>query len=99
MAMRLIQDELIWCSLGKPGTIPTKLKKMQHAVIVCEAIGVLHPDETVAESAMAVHDALGFTGPDPFSNRPGARLYKTGDLARWLPDGSIEYLGRNDFAP
>ncbi|MFP9504105.1 hypothetical protein AB6D34_14415, partial [Pectobacterium brasiliense] len=33
----------------------------------------------------------------PFSNRPGARLYKTGDLARWLPDGSIEYLGRNDF--
>ncbi|MGI8445563.1 amino acid adenylation domain-containing protein, partial [Pectobacterium versatile] len=30
-------------------------------------------------------------------NRPGARLYKTGDLARWLPDGSIEYLGRNDF--
>ncbi|MEI7155079.1 hypothetical protein, partial [Pectobacterium carotovorum] len=35
--------------------------------------------------------------PDPFSNRPGARLYKTGDLARWLPDGSIEYLGRNDF--
>ncbi|MEI7386843.1 hypothetical protein WCU57_22290, partial [Pectobacterium versatile] len=30
-------------------------------------------------------------------DRPGARLYKTGDLARWLPDGSIEYLGRNDF--
>ena len=26
-----------------------------------------------------------------------ARLYKTGDLGRWLPDGSIEYLGRNDF--
>ena len=25
------------------------------------------------------------------------RLYKTGDLGRWLPDGSIEYLGRNDF--
>ncbi|MCH5022012.1 AMP-binding protein, partial [Pectobacterium atrosepticum] len=35
--------------------------------------------------------------PDPFSNQPGARLYKTGDLARWLPDGSLEYLGRNDF--
>ncbi|MBV8367935.1 MAG: amino acid adenylation domain-containing protein, partial [Candidatus Eremiobacteraeota bacterium] len=27
----------------------------------------------------------------------GDRLYKTGDLARFLPDGSIEYLGRNDF--
>lgn len=25
------------------------------------------------------------------------KLYKTGDLARWLPDGNIEYLGRNDF--
>ena len=34
--------------------------------------------------------------PDPFSTRPGARLYKTGDLARYLPDGNIEYLGRLD---
>ena len=34
--------------------------------------------------------------PDPFSQRPGARLYKTGDLARYLSDGNIEFLGRND---
>jgi amino acid adenylation domain-containing protein len=34
---------------------------------------------------------------DPFSADPAARLYKTGDLARFLPDGSIEYLGRLDF--
>jgi amino acid adenylation domain-containing protein len=34
---------------------------------------------------------------DPFSSDAAARLYKTGDLGRWLPDGSIEYLGRNDF--
>ena len=27
----------------------------------------------------------------------GDRLYKTGDVARYLPDGTIEYLGRNDF--
>src|SRR5438093_1570570 len=33
---------------------------------------------------------------DPFSGRAGARLYKTGDLARFLPDGNIEYLGRMD---
>ncbi|HLH25147.1 MAG TPA: amino acid adenylation domain-containing protein [Chloroflexota bacterium] len=33
--------------------------------------------------------------PDPFGG-PGARLYKTGDLARWLPNGAIEYLGRLD---
>ncbi|WP_244175563.1 non-ribosomal peptide synthetase [Xenorhabdus vietnamensis] len=34
---------------------------------------------------------------DPFSSESGARMYKTGDLARWLPDGNIEYLDRNDF--
>lgn len=33
---------------------------------------------------------------DPFSHEPDARLYKTGDLARYLPDGSIEFLGRLD---
>jgi amino acid adenylation domain-containing protein len=35
--------------------------------------------------------------PDPFRRELGARLYKTGDLCRHLPDGNIEYLGRNDF--
>ena len=34
--------------------------------------------------------------PDPFSSLPEARLYKTGDLARLLPDGDVEYLGRID---
>jgi amino acid adenylation domain-containing protein len=34
---------------------------------------------------------------DPFAGEPGARMYKTGDLGRWLPDGTIEFLGRNDF--
>ncbi|MBW3585942.1 MAG: amino acid adenylation domain-containing protein, partial [Cyanobacteria bacterium 0813] len=34
--------------------------------------------------------------PNPFSNEPGTRLYKTGDLARYLPDGNIEFLGRID---
>ncbi|MBB1259199.1 non-ribosomal peptide synthetase [Streptomyces alkaliterrae] len=34
--------------------------------------------------------------PDPFGGRPGARLFRTGDLARWLPCGELEYLGRND---
>ena len=33
---------------------------------------------------------------DPFSAVPGARLYKTGDLGRFLPDGNIAFLGRMD---
>ncbi|MSU51933.1 MAG: non-ribosomal peptide synthetase [Opitutaceae bacterium] len=35
-------------------------------------------------------------GPDPFSTAPGARVYRTGDRARWLQDGTIEFLGRLD---
>ena len=34
--------------------------------------------------------------PDPFSTQDSARLYKTGDLARYLPDGNIEFIGRAD---
>ncbi|MFY2558180.1 non-ribosomal peptide synthetase [Corallococcus terminator] len=33
---------------------------------------------------------------DPFSQEPGARLYKTGDLARHLPNGTLEFLERAD---
>ncbi|HWN71094.1 MAG TPA: amino acid adenylation domain-containing protein, partial [Haliangium sp.] len=34
--------------------------------------------------------------PDPCSEVPGARLYRTGDAARWRNDGALEYLGRTD---
>jgi amino acid adenylation domain-containing protein len=34
--------------------------------------------------------------PDPYGSRPGGRLFRTGDLARWLSHGELEYLGRND---
>jgi amino acid adenylation domain-containing protein len=34
--------------------------------------------------------------PNPFEKAEGSKLYKTGDLARYLPDGNIEYLGRID---
>ncbi len=33
---------------------------------------------------------------NPLSHEPGARLYKTGDLARWRDDGAIDFLGRED---
>ncbi len=49
--------------------------------------GYLNRDELTAERFL----------PDPFAGEPGARMYRTGDLGRWRSDGSIEYLGRNDF--
>ncbi len=35
--------------------------------------------------------------PDPFSPVSGGRMYRTGDVCRWLADGNIQYLGRSDF--
>jgi amino acid adenylation domain-containing protein len=34
--------------------------------------------------------------PDPFSRAPGARMYRTGDVCRWLPEAGLEFLGRRD---
>ncbi|MEW6367291.1 MAG: non-ribosomal peptide synthase/polyketide synthase [Acidobacteriota bacterium] len=50
------------------------------------ARGYLNHPETTAERFV----------PNPFAVRPGDRLYKTGDLVRWRPDGAIEFLGRID---
>ncbi|EZP30954.1 non-ribosomal peptide synthase/polyketide synthase [Pseudomonas sp. RIT288] len=50
------------------------------------ARGYLHRPELTAERFL----------DDPFSDQSGARLYRTGDVARYLADGNIEYLGRND---
>jgi amino acid adenylation domain-containing protein len=50
------------------------------------ALGYLNRPDLTAERFIA----------DPFSVDPHARLYKTGDLARWHTDGQIEFLGRND---
>lgn len=34
--------------------------------------------------------------PNPFADKPGEKIYKTGDRVRYLPDGNLEYLGRFD---
>jgi amino acid adenylation domain-containing protein len=50
--------------------------------------------------ANGYHGAPGMTAakfiPDPFSSRPGARLYRSGDLGRWLSSGRIQMAGRAD---
>jgi aryl carrier-like protein len=51
------------------------------------ARGYLNRAELTAEKFLA----------DPFASEPGARMYRTGDVGRHLPDGNIEFLGRNDF--
>ncbi|MEM9340407.1 MAG: amino acid adenylation domain-containing protein, partial [Bacteroidota bacterium] len=48
------------------------------------AVGYLNQEELTKEKFVA----------DPF--KEGERIYQTGDLARWLPDGKIEFLGRKD---
>ncbi|UCE20069.1 MAG: amino acid adenylation domain-containing protein [Gemmatimonadota bacterium] len=50
------------------------------------ARGYLHQPELTDEKFI----------PNPFSDEPDARLYRTGDVGRYLPDGTIEFLGRTD---
>jgi amino acid adenylation domain-containing protein len=66
---------------GEPGE-PGEL----HIGGACLARGYFNRPDLTAERFIS----------NPFSDEANARLYKTGDLARTLPDGSIEFLGRLD---
>jgi amino acid adenylation domain-containing protein len=50
------------------------------------AYGYLHDSALTAERFI----------PNPFSGKPGARLYRTGDIVRYRPDGNLEFFGRRD---
>ena len=52
----------------------------------CVARGYLNARELTAERFLA----------DPFREAKGARVYRTGDRGRFLPDGQIEFMGRID---
>ncbi|HSU12938.1 non-ribosomal peptide synthetase/type I polyketide synthase [Longimicrobium sp.] len=74
---------------------------------VCDAGGAPQPVGTPGELLIGGEGvARGYLGraaltaekfvPDPFGGRPGARLYRTGDRARWRGDGTLEFFGRLD---
>jgi fengycin family lipopeptide synthetase B len=65
-----------------PVGLPGKL----HIGGSCLARGYLHRSDLTAERFI----------PDMYSGVDGSLMYDTGDLARWLPDASLEYLGRDD---
>ena len=68
------------------GLVPDGVSGELHMGGAALARGYLNRPELTAEKFI----------PDPFSREPDARLYKTGDMARFLTHGDIEFLGRVD---
>jgi surfactin family lipopeptide synthetase A len=66
--------------------VPIGIPGEMHLGGVCVANGYLNRPELTQEKFI----------DDPFSDDSTAQLYKTGDLARYLPNGEIEFLGRAD---
>ena len=83
---RPIDNTRVYVLDGQGSPVPIGVTGELHIGGVQVARGYLNRPELTQEKFVA----------DPFSAEPNARMYKSGDLARHLPDGSIEYLGRND---
>ena len=84
---RPVDNTRIYLLDGRMEPVPQGVRGELYIGGVQVGRGYLNRAELTAERFIA----------DPFSTAPGARLYKTGDVARHLPSGEIEYLGRADF--
>ncbi|MEA2172503.1 MAG: hypothetical protein QOD00_95, partial [Blastocatellia bacterium] len=83
---RPVANKLVYIPDEYQQPVPVGVAGQLHVGGVGLARGYFNRPELTAEQFI----------PNPFSSEPGARLYRTGDRVRYLPDGRIEYLGRMD---
>ncbi|BCL84563.1 amino acid adenylation domain-containing protein [Ktedonobacteria bacterium brp13] len=96
-----------FCTQGESSTVPIGRPLAHREVYVLDKHGQRTPRGAIGE--ISIGGPLLARGylhrpdltaecfvPNPWSTLPGERLYKTGDLGRYLPDRTIEYLGRSD---